>query len=335
LTTPCTDRRLQESVLLSRLADRLSGPPGQTWVGDDAAVVPAPAGAMVLAADAVVAGVHCDLSLVGLDDMGWKALAVNVSDLAAMGARPTHALVTLIGTFTETDFEDLYRGLAAASTAYGCPVVGGDLSAGGGLALVVAVVGDGAGPAFPVLRSGAQPGDTVMVTGPLGSSAAGLALLQQGRGGEAPDLVRAHRRPTARVAEGRVARAHGATAMIDVSDGLGIDLHRLANASGVGIKLDRVPVAQGVELVIPQGPSGPLSGIAGPAGEHSAAECFALGGGEDYELIFTVADPAPLVAGFIAAGLSEPLAIGRCTAQPGERRWGHGAMPLAGWEYSW
>lgn len=315
---PTSSAKLQESVLLQRLAHRLAGPPGQTWIGDDAAVVPGPSGSLLLAADAVVAGVHGDLSLVGIDDFGWKAMAVNVSDIAAVGGRPMHALVTLVGPLATIDVELLYDGLMAAADTYRCPIVGGDLSGGSELVIAVSVTGDGgaANPAL-VLRSGARPGDAIFVTGGLGASAAGLALLRAGRDHEAPALVGAYRRPQARVAEGATARACGATAMIDISDGLAIDLGRLATASGVGIVLDHVPVAAGVELVTDD-----VGGLA-------------LGGGEDYELVFTAGAVGPVRDGFAAAGLRPPMLIGRCSSEPTERRLGEASLPVTGWEHSW
>jgi thiamine-monophosphate kinase len=285
-------------------------------VGDDVAVVPGPAGSLLLAADAVVAGVHADLDLVGLDDMGWKALVANVSDIAAVGGRPCYAVVTVAGPLAQLDIDLLYDGLLEASAAYGCPVVGGDLSASQTLVVSVAVVGD-AGEAHPgpVLRSGARPGDTLFVTGPLGSSAAGLELLRTGRASEMPDLTLAHRRPRARLEEGTAARAAGATAMIDVSDGLAADLRHLADASGVGVVLDRVPVAIGVGRVADD------------------PEGVALGGGEDYELVFTSPDPGRVETIFAELGLGKPLRIGRCTDDPAERRLRDLDLPRLGWEH--
>jgi len=278
------------------------------------AVVPGPSGPLLLAADAVVAGVHADLELVGLDDMGWKALVANVSDVAAVGGRPCYALVTVAGPLAQIDFDLLYDGLTAAADAYACPIVGGDLSSSATLVLSVAVAGEGgAGPAPPVLRSGATPGDTLFVTGPLGSSAAGLALLRAGRGADDPDLSLAHRRPRARLAEGSAARAAGATAMIDVSDGLAADLRHLADASGVGVVVERVPVAMGVSRV------------------SDEPEALALGGGEDYELVFAAPDPARVEAVFAELGLGKPLRIGRCTPDPDERRLREGDLPEVGW----
>ena len=285
-------------------------------MGDDVAVVPGPKGAMLLAADAVVAGVHCDLTLVGLDDMGWKAMVANVSDIAAVGGQPCCAVVTVAGPLGTIDFDLLYDGLTAASTAYGCPIVGGDLTSSATLVVSVAIVGDaGPQPPAPVLRSGAKPGDTIFVTGPLGSSAAGLQLLQTGRVSEAPDLVLAHRRPRARLDEGTAARIAGATAMIDVSDGLAADLRHIADGSGVGVVLDRVPVAIGLNRV------------------SNDPEVLALGGGEDYELVVTAPDADLVETTFAERGLGKPLRIGRCTGNAAERRLRDADLPVAGWEH--
>jgi len=278
------------------------------------AIVPGPSGSLLLAADAVVAGVHADLDLVGLDDMGWKALVANVSDVAAVGGRPCYALVTVAGPLAQLDFDLLYDGLTEAAEAYACPIVGGDLASSATLMVSVAVTGDGgAADPPPVLRSGARPGDTIFVTGPLGASAAGLALLRAGRGAEDPDLSLAHRRPRARLAEGAAARAAGATAMIDVSDGLAADLRQVADASRVGVVLERVPVAIGVSRV------------------SDEAEALALGGGEDYELVFTASDRSRVETVFAELGLGKPLAIGHCTANVAERRLRDGDLPVLGW----
>jgi len=271
-----------------------------------------------LGADAVVAGVHADLSLVRLDDFGWKALVANVSDMAAVGGRPTHALVTLAGPLGDEEVDLLYDGLLEAAEVYGCPVVGGDLTAAPTLMVAVAMAGDGGDhDPPPVLRSGASPGDTIFVTGPLGSSAAGLQLLREGRAGEAPDLELAHRRPRARLHEGAAARTAGATAMIDVSDGLATDLWSLADASAVGVVVDHVPVAIGVSRLCDE------------------PEAVALGGGEDYELVFTAPDPDRIEKVFAELGLGAPLRIGHCTAEPAERRLGDGPLLRLGWEHRW
>ncbi len=295
---------------------RASGatPAGSVWIGDDAAAVPAEAGTLLLATDAAVAGVHADLDLVGVDDLGWKALTATVSDLGAMGGRPRYALVTVCLP-PGTDVDRLSAGVAAASARWGCPVVGGDVTSSDQLMVSVAALGVVDGP--PVTRAGARPGDTLAVTGPLGASAAGLRLLRELRGCAAPGtvtpaapvLMEAHRRPLARLAEGALARTAGATALIAVSDGLALDLHRLADASGVGFRLERVPIAGG------------------------ATEEDALGGGEDYELVVATPDPAGLAAVFAGAGLRPPLVIGVCTASAGERTLCGRPLGRLGWAH--
>jgi thiamine-monophosphate kinase len=268
------------------------------WIGDDAAVLRPPDGPLLLATDALVEGVHWDPEVIGADEAGWKALAVNVSDLAAMGGRPLHAVVTVsVPRGRAGDLDRLYDGLEEAAKALDCPVVGGDLTGGPALVVTVAVTGtvDGA----PVLRSGARPDDALLVTGPLG--AASSALRER----------RAGRRVAPRVAEGSAARLGGATAMIDLSDGLLIDLRRLAEASAVGVVVDDVPVAEG------------------------ATRDDALGGGDDYELLLAAPSAGAVRAAFEGAGLTPPVVIGRCTADPGERRLGDGPLPEGGWEHDW
>ena len=291
-----------EFAAIDRLR-RLFGEPaaGERWIGDDAAVLRPPGGSLLAATDVLVENVHFDLTIGGVDDVGWKAAVVNVSDVAAMGGLPTALLVAVAGP-PGTDLDRLYEGLADAARAYDCPVVGGDLSDAPLLVVSVTVIGHAA-RLGPVLRSGARPGDAVFVTGPLGAAAAGLALLRAGR--EGGDAVAAYRRPRARLAEGRAAAGAGATAMIDVSDGLAADLGHLLVDSGVGAALDEVPVAPGATLE------------------------QALGGGDDYELLFTAPDPERVVLGFEAAGLRLPLRIGTCTADPAQR------PAAAGWRHHW
>jgi thiamine-monophosphate kinase len=268
---------------------------------------------LLLAADAVVAGVHADLDLTDVADLGWKALAVNLSDLAAMGGDPGHAVVTVAGP-RGTDLGRLYDGLGAAAAHYRCPVVGGDLSGAPVLMVSVAVTGWLRRP--PVLRSGARPGDRVWVTGPLGASAAGLRLLRRRReGGSLPvgaaALMAAHARPEPRLGAGRAAADAGATAMIDVSDGLLADLGHIADASGVGFDLDAVPVAEG------------------------ATEEEALGGGEDYQLIVCTRGDSDLAGVYARAGLAPPTPVGTCTPDPGRRRLRGEAVGASGWQHDW
>jgi thiamine-monophosphate kinase len=269
---------------------------------------------LVLSVDSVVEGVHVDLSWCSPADVGWKALMRSLSDLAAMGAVPLGALVALCvpgGAGDGSLSFGLMEGVAEASSASGCPVLGGDLSAAGELVVAVTVLGEvGGGEPAAVPRGGARAGDAVLVTGPCGGSAAALRALREGvRGVEGAG--EAYRRPVARLAEGVVARREGAHAMIDVSDGLALDLHRLADASGLGFVLDDVPVATGATLD------------------------EALGGGEDYELVIAVAEDRvdAVVAAFEAGGLRRPVCIGACTADPGMRELRGVPLERLGWQH--
>jgi thiamine-monophosphate kinase len=301
-------------------------PAAETWIGDDAAVLRPPAGPLVLAVDAVVAGVHADLKLTGLDDLGFKALTASVSDLAAMGARPAYALVSLClpRRSSAGTLERLQTGLAEASARWACPVVGGDLSTATDVVVSVTVAGTVEDQPGPMLRSGASPGDRLFVTGPLGGAAAGLRLLRARAASGAADpaewsegevgrrealAIDAHRRPLARLLEGRVARHAGTGAAIDVSDGLGLDLHRLATASGVGFRLHHLPV------------------------DPAATADEAVGGGEDYELILATSRPDRLRMAFNEAGLREPIEIGECLADPEERTLDGEPLAPTGWQH--
>ncbi len=296
-----------ELAAVEALRRRLPGPgPGEVWIGDDAAVLvpPPPGSRMLLAADAVVEGVHADLSLLGLDDLGWRAMVANLSDVAAMGGVPAHCVVTVAGP-PALDLDLLYDGIAAAASEYRCPVVGGDLVDSPTTVVAIAVTGWVDGPA--VLRSGARPGDAIWVTGPLGASAAGLRLLRSGDAPGGPELVSAHARPRPRLEEGRAARRAGATAMVDVSDGFAGDLWQLAEASGVGFELDGVPVAAG------------------------ARPEEALGGGEDYQLVFAAPEAAAVAAAF--SGLTPPERVGSCTSRAGTGTLRGRPLARLGWEH--
>ncbi|HVM12045.1 MAG TPA: thiamine-phosphate kinase [Actinomycetota bacterium] len=254
-------------------------------VGDDAAVVDPGRALSVLTADLLIEGVHFDLDATSAHDLGYKAVAVNVSDLAAMGAAPRFALVSL-GLQPDVDAAwvmDLYGGMREAAGEYGLALVGGDLSRAKERVIGVTAVGAVA-KGKAVTRSGARPGDAIVVTGALGAAAAGLLLAKRAphdvRGplgtDEGKEAVRALLRPHARVGEGETLAQAGATAMIDLSDGLAIDLHRLCEESGTGarVRLADVPLATGLE------------GLA--AALEAEAWPLALGGGEDYELLATL-----------------------------------------------
>jgi thiamine-monophosphate kinase len=300
----------REDAVLERIAaivGRRAIPEGEVHVGDDAAVLAPVVGETLVSTDVAVLGVHLDPSLFPLEDLGFKAVAAAVSDLAAMGGRPRAAVVA-VSAPPGTDLEELHRGIADAAAMTECPVVGGDLTRARDVSVAVTVIGETPGRGS-VLRSGARPGDTIFVTGELGRSAAGL---RRRRDGAALDdvLVVAHRRPWPRVVEGIAARHAGVNAMMDLSDGLGLDLHRLANASRVGFELSRVPCA------------------------HGATEDEALGGGEDYELVMTTSDPERLRAIFYSRGLREPIEIGVIERDVDRRNYLGLPLEASGWQHT-
>src|SRR5215472_15952625 len=210
-------------------------------VGDDAAVLRAPDGRVVATTDMLIEGTHFRREWSGARDIGGKAAARNLADIAAMGARPTALLVSFAGP-GETEVRwvlDLMAGIQQESSAAGAVVAGGDTSSAGVVMLAIMALGDLEGRR-PVTRSGARAGDVVAVTGRLGSAAAGLALLRAGvtppDGGLEP-LIQAHRRPYPPYGAGPEAAKLGATSMIDISDGLVADLGHIASASEVQFRL--------------------------------------------------------------------------------------------------
>lgn len=281
---------LGEFGLIERLARRLaetqtapSAGAVRLGIGDDAAIFEVPPGRELVATiDALIEEVHFRRDWSRPEDIGWKALAVNVSDLGAMGARPLGALITLAAPrdLPLRWIDRLYQGLAECAAAYGCPVVGGDtVRSPKHVALSIAALGTApAGRA--ALRSGAQVGDLICVTGVLGDSAAGLALLERGIGlrtARHRPLVEWHRRPRPPVAAGAaLAEAGLVTAMLDLSDGLASDLRHVAKRSGVGatIELDRLPISDAARQTARELKFDPTD--------------WALHGGEDYQLLFTV-----------------------------------------------
>jgi thiamine-monophosphate kinase len=281
-------------------------PKGERHIGDDAAVLAPLVGQAVISTDVAVLDVHLDSQYFPLEDLGFKAVAAAVSDLAAMGARVRGAVIAVTAP-EGTDLEELHRGIADASILTNCPIVGGDLAQGRDVAVAVTVVGDCPGRGA-IYRSGAKPGDELLVTGALGRSAAGLRRRRAG----APlsdELVVAHRRPWPRLAEGLAARGAGVHAMMDLSDGLGLDLHRLADASGVGFELTDVPVADGASVE------------------------EAIGGGEDYELLIATDDAARLRLVFQDRGLRAPLTIGTVVADEATRTLRGLAFEPRGWQH--
>ena len=291
--TPSTERTdavdTTEDDLLVAITRLLSdeAPEIVVGVGDDAAVLRPGVGDLVLTTDALVEGTHFLRDASAPRDLGYRAIAVNVSDIAAMAASPRYALaaLTLPSDMDAAYVMELLGGMREACAEHGCRLVGGNLARGRDLTLAVTVTGEVA-PGRAATRAGARAGDAIVVTGSLGASAAARRLRDDPSRWTDDDraALRRAERPTARVGEAQVLARHGVTAMLDVSDGFGLDLARLCRASGTGarIELGAVPVAASATLE------------------------EALGGGEDYELLAAM---PPDVVGAAATELVEVFGV--------------------------
>ncbi|MHA7132479.1 thiamine-phosphate kinase [Oerskovia turbata] len=316
-------RETSEEELLAAIFPLLpTGSATLVGPGDDAAVVSAPDGRFVVSTDVLVERRHFRPEWSTGHDVGWRAAMQNLADIAAMGARPTSLVVSLVipGHLPVEWVTGLARGLAAACSPSGAAVVGGDLSSGDDVVVAVTVHGDLGGRA-PVLRSGAREHDVVAHAGRRGWSAAGLALLDHDLGGLDPELVAAHLRPEPPLDAGPAAAAGGATAMLDLSDGLLRDAGRLARASGVGIDLSLDAFAADLARVARAASAVGAAGRGRPAGEWPSAEASAaagdevalardwvLTGGEDHGLLATFPPGTALPAGFQEVGRMVPAA---------------------------
>jgi thiamine-monophosphate kinase len=288
MSAPRTVRELGEFGLIAALRDALppsvvAGSALVLGIGDDAAVWTPPAGAsLVVSSDSLIEDVHFRLDHGWTDwrSLGHKTLAVNLSDLAAMGATPGLATVSLAlrGSELVADLIELYQGLGALAARHGVLVAGGDVVASpAALGLHVTAIGTSSAGRL-LTRSGARPGDVVAVSGTLGASAAGFRLLGAGpddprrRAATADRLIAAHLRPEPRLDLSPLLVRHGATSAMDLSDGLFGDLPKILAASGVAARVEAasVPVAAAVRALYPE-------------------DWFDLAtrGGEDYELLFT------------------------------------------------
>jgi len=288
---PSTPAELAIIRLIRRVVEQNRSERVEIGIGDDTAVLRTEPGARLLATtDVVVEDVHFRRTWATPFDIGWKAMAVNLSDIAGKGGQPLWALIGLaMPTPTPEEVEGLYEGMRQAAAPHGVAIVGGDTSdSPRGWFVNVTLLGEHGGT--PRLRSGAKPGDAVAVTGTLGRSAAGLAALEAGRAalgatsaGAVEAVTSAHLRPTPRVAEGRwLDAAGGVRAMMDCSDGPATDLAHICRSSGVGarVSLDRLPVDPAAREV------------ADALGADALA--WATSGGEDFELLLTC-DPDSVV----------------------------------------
>jgi thiamine-monophosphate kinase len=280
---------LGERRLIERIQARFPAPPNilTVGIGDDAAVAPVVRGALqVLTTDALVEGVHFDLAYSSFEDVGYKALAVNVSDIAAMGATPRLALLSLIlpGGMAVAHVDALLDGLAAMAAEAKVTLAGGNLARSPGPLIVdVSVVGS-AKPRRVLTRSGGRPGDGLYVTGRVGAAAAGLDWLRSRPDGQREpedpalrDCVGRHRRPCPRTRLGAVAgQTRAATACIDLSDGLADAVTQLARQSGTGATIEAAA------LPLHPGASDWFSG----KGRDPVSAC--VSGGDDYELLLAV-----------------------------------------------
>ena len=289
-------------------------------IGDDCAVLRLGDKLWVAAADMLVEGRHFEAAWASPRDVGYKAVAVNVSDVAAMGGRPRFVLASGGGADPETTLGCM-EGVFEACEEFGVYPLGGDTTGSPALTVDVAILGELAGP--PVLRSGARPGDLLAVTGELGASAAGLLALMSGDGSDrrVGRLVRKHLRPEPRIRAGETAARLGARAMIDLSDGLASDVRHITEASGVGCRIDLG-----------------LLPISADTREYASSlgrdpEVLAATGGEDYELLISA--PEGALEALASASDAPVTVVGEVV--PGDRvvllRDGEPVDDLSGWDH--
>jgi thiamine-monophosphate kinase len=309
---------LNEFEVIDHISRRLPDPPPEVVVpiGDDCAVLSFGDALWAIAADILVSERHFRDSWASPQDVGYKAVAVNVSDIAAMGGVPRFVLASGGADEVETTLRCM-EGVLEACEEFGAYPLGGDTTRAAALTIDVSILGQLAHP--PVLRSGARPGDLLAVTGELGASAAGLIALEND--GAAPQrLMRKHLRPEPRVDSGRAAARLGARAMIDLSDGLASDVRHLCEKSAVGCRVDLQ-----------------LLPIAGDTREYVSSmsrdpEILAVTGGEDYELL--IAAPEKVVRSLAAESEVPITVIGEMTEEDVTfLRRGEPVGALSGWDH--
>ncbi len=327
---------MRELELVDALQDVLGAPGARVvrWLGDDASVVRG-RGYAVTSVDTLVDGVHFRSGQLSPEEIGHRAVASALSDLAAMAA-PAGEVYLVLGLPPGTERADalaLVGGAQAVASQAGATIAGGDVSSSATLTVTVTVVGRLADPGELVGRDGARAGDVVLVTGELGAAGAGLALLEgHADGVTLPADTRAwlherYARPQPRLAAGRALSRLGATALIDLSDGLATDAGHLARRSGVRLELElaQLPVAAGV------------AEVAARLGRDPAE--FAATAGEDYELCACLSEAALALAkaqwSHLHDGRLPPLtAVGRVGSGAGELTWSDASSPLSGYEHS-
>jgi len=317
---------LGEFGLIDRLAKMAAGRDERLiiGIGDDAAAWKGDASIQLATVDSFIQGVHFPAGIVPWPELGWKALAVNLSDIAAMGGIPRYALVSLaLPPDTEVDdVTTLYTGMLELAKQHRVTIVGGDISNAPMVIINVTVLGSS--PQKQLLtRSSARPGELIAVTGHLGAAAAGLEMLTKKLKFEPKATARfkqAFFKPTPRIAEGQLLVEQGVKTAIDISDGLVADLNQICKASKVGARIDanRVPVEPLVK-----------------AGFGEKALGLALTGGEDYELLFTA--KAEVIARIKKVAACPVTAIGEITTGQGvtvvDRRGKPLKLDKAGWEH--
>ena len=274
---------ISEFDLINRLEHVLkkgaTGIPGsyiETAIGDDAAVILPINSTQVVTTDTMVEDVHFKCDTTTMVELGWKAIAVNYSDIAAMGCLPIYSVITLglkPDQFVQ-DIEDIYKGFTKISNSYGGEVVGGDVVKSDTFFISVTVVGQSSSGNI-LKRNNAKVGDLIGITGHIGCSSAGLEVLQ----GSNPidretqkHLIKAHNTPKPKLHDGQILASHGIKTAMDISDGLINDLKKICESSGVGaqIKTQDLPIDEHLKRAFPE--------------RHLE---FAVSGGEDYELLFT------------------------------------------------
>jgi thiamine-monophosphate kinase len=319
---------LGEFGLIERLADKWGQPSSViVGIGDDAAAWRVGTLTVLATTDTLVEGVHFQRELIRWRDVGWKAMAANVSDIAAMGGTPQYALVTLsLPPETEVEaVDELQAGMQDCASEYDVAVVGGDIVRAPQVSVTVALIGRGGedergNPAL-LRRDAAGAGDSIAVTGTLGDSAAGLVRLREGASAE-DTLVQRHLRPQPRIAEGQAAAQFGVKCAIDVSDGLAQDVGHVCEASGLGavLRAEAVPVSRELREAYP--------------GRWAELACT---GGEDYELALVAPQE---VLRLLKASLDTSLVVVGEMVEEGEGRVrvldGAGKemrLPRGGWDH--